>query len=305
MKLLSHLTYVDVVARTGSIRKAAERLNITSTALNRRILALEDELGTPIFERLAQGVRLNSAGELVIQHIRQSMADLSKVKSQIADLQGFRQGHIKIAGGSEVIGSFLPSQIASYRRRYPGVSFEILRRAPDRAMRALTNLEADLSLIFAPIPPTEYHILASVDLDVSLAMAQTHPLVGKEKISLVDCQAYTAVMPSDGTGLFDVLFHAQAVRGVKLDSLIMSDSVEFMAKYIGYENAITFLLPLDRPDGQHRSDNYVTRPFRASERMTGRLHLVQAKGRVLPVAAAKFAEDIIQYFNAYFASVTS
>ena len=47
MKHLSHLSYIDMVARAGSIRKAAEQLNITSTALNRRILALEDELGMP------------------------------------------------------------------------------------------------------------------------------------------------------------------------------------------------------------------------------------------------------------------
>ena len=43
MKLLTHLNYVNIVAKTGSIRKAAEQLNITSTALNRRILVLEEE----------------------------------------------------------------------------------------------------------------------------------------------------------------------------------------------------------------------------------------------------------------------
>ena len=62
MKHLLPLTYVDAVSKAGSIRKAAETRD-HSTALNRRILAMEEELGVPIFERLARGVRLTTAGE--------------------------------------------------------------------------------------------------------------------------------------------------------------------------------------------------------------------------------------------------
>src|SRR4051812_35299240 len=56
------LAYVDAVARCGSIRKAAEALNVASSALNRQILDLEADLGSPLFERLPRGVRVTSAG---------------------------------------------------------------------------------------------------------------------------------------------------------------------------------------------------------------------------------------------------
>src|SRR5258708_6843898 len=55
MNHLRFLRYVDEVARPGSIRQAAERLHVAPSAVNRRILDLEDELGTPIFERLPRG----------------------------------------------------------------------------------------------------------------------------------------------------------------------------------------------------------------------------------------------------------
>ena len=85
MRHLTHLNYIDVVAKEKSIRKAAdEKLSITSTALNRRIIALEEEIGTPLFERLPTGVRLNTAGELLIQHVRFQMNDLSRVFVTIA-----------------------------------------------------------------------------------------------------------------------------------------------------------------------------------------------------------------------------
>src|SRR4051812_49897246 len=56
------LSYVDAVARCGSIRKAADVLNVASSALNRQILDLESDLGSPLFERLPRGVRVTSAG---------------------------------------------------------------------------------------------------------------------------------------------------------------------------------------------------------------------------------------------------
>lgn len=301
MRMLSQLNYVDVVAKTGSIRKAAAKLNITSTALNRRIIALEEELGTPIFERLPQGVRLNTAGELLIQHIRQSMAELSKVTSQIADLSGVRRGHIKIAGGSEVIGSFLPKRIADYRQDYADVSFEILRRSPENALKALGDFDADLSLVFAPVPPSEFQILASVELEICLALRAGHPLANTNVITWEDCLDYPAIVPSEGSGLYNLLAAAQMRKGMPLRRAITSESFEFMMNYSHHEFAITFKLRFEDDDQiQNPSieeQGLITRSFADQDKLYGRLHLVQAKGRVLPVASAKFAETIIQYFN--------
>ena len=64
------LNYVDAVARYGSIRKAADALNIASSALNRQILDLEMDLGAPLFERLPRGVRVTSAGEAFLVYAR-------------------------------------------------------------------------------------------------------------------------------------------------------------------------------------------------------------------------------------------
>ena len=62
MRHLRLLQYVDEVARAGSIRRAAERLNVTASAVNRRIMDLEEELDAELFERRPRGVRLTAAG---------------------------------------------------------------------------------------------------------------------------------------------------------------------------------------------------------------------------------------------------
>ena len=297
MKLLDQLNYIDIVARTGSIRRAADKLNITSTALNRRILALEEELGSPLFERLPHGVRLNVAGELLIQHIRRTIADLNKISSQIADLSGVRRGHVTIAAHSEIIAGFLPRQVAQYRSQFKGVSFDILRRSPELALRALYEFEADLAFIFAPIPPQDVQLLASVDLDVFVGLHPSHPLAEKQQLSLLECQEYPAILPAEGSGLFDVLQSSQRQKGIHLNKIITSESFEFMAHYYRYEEAITLLVPVGTDSRLEDETRLTCRPLRASDKMTGRLHLVQTKGRVLPVAAAKFAEMVVHYLN--------
>ena len=70
MKHLRTLRYIAAVAKAGSIRKTAEQVNITASALNRKIQDFERELGTEIFDRLAGGVQPNAAGELVLRYIR-------------------------------------------------------------------------------------------------------------------------------------------------------------------------------------------------------------------------------------------
>ena len=91
------LRYLDEVARSGSIRRAATKLNVASTAINRQILALEEELGEPIFERLPRRLRLTATGEVLIEHVRETLKNYGNVTRRLEALKGVRQGQIAIA----------------------------------------------------------------------------------------------------------------------------------------------------------------------------------------------------------------
>ena len=65
--------------------------------MTRRLKALENDVGVEIFERLPRGVRLNTAGEILITQIRKQIIEMEKIKSQIADLSGQRRGDVKIS----------------------------------------------------------------------------------------------------------------------------------------------------------------------------------------------------------------
>ena len=118
MKHLKTLEYIRGVGRSGSIRRAAEQLNITPTALTRKIQDFEHELGTQVFERLPHGMRLNAAGELLVRHIQDQLSDFEQLRSQIADLSGVRRGHVTIACSQGFVDHVLPGEIEAYRREF-------------------------------------------------------------------------------------------------------------------------------------------------------------------------------------------
>jgi hypothetical protein len=116
------LTYVDAVARHGSIRKAADALNVASSALNRQILDLEADLGSALFERLPRGVRLTAAGEVFLAYSRQAISELKAVESQVEQLRGLVRGQVSVAAVESVAGELLPSAITQFQAAHPNDS---------------------------------------------------------------------------------------------------------------------------------------------------------------------------------------
>jgi len=74
----TRIHYFQLVARLGSIRQAALVLSVAPSSISRVIKQLEDELGTPLFERIRQRLKLTSAGELMLYHARVSTAELNR-----------------------------------------------------------------------------------------------------------------------------------------------------------------------------------------------------------------------------------
>ena len=181
MKHLRILRYVDEVARTGSIRKAADQLNVTASAVNRRIMDLEEELGAPLFERRPRGVRLTAAGEVFVSYLREQDGDVERMKSQIEDLKGMRRGTVRIACSQALALDFLPREIGEFRKRHPLVAFDVKVFDHERAMTALAAYEVDLVLVFRPPFLANFQPLMTLEQRLVAVMSSDHPLAAHRR----------------------------------------------------------------------------------------------------------------------------
>src|SRR3984893_13092801 len=172
------LIYVDAVARQGSIRKAADALNVASSALNRQILDLELDLGPALFERLPRGVRLTAAGEVFLAYARQAISELKAVESQVEQLRGLVRGQVGVAAVESVAGELLPAAITEFQTAHPNVRFNVRIGAPEDVVSTLRAEEPDLILTHYP-PPKKHVAIVSVAAQALCAlMATEHPLAG-------------------------------------------------------------------------------------------------------------------------------
>ena len=309
MRFMTNLKFIDTVSREGSIRKAADKLAITSTALNRRILQVEDEIGQPLFERLPSGVRLNTAGEIFVQHIRSQMADLARVQSQIADLTGIRRGHVRVASGADALRHFLPKAVADYRRDHPAVTFEMTRCHGDIAEASLLSLDTDIAMSFAPVRSAHFNVAAAVRQQIYCLVNEEHPLAKKEIIRLRDCVGYPTILPNALSGIRQLLDTALIKRNLELNMILESDSFEFMQNYLLHDEALSFQIPIGFARSVDRAvdsgtPGIVARPVDTADVPSGVIHIGYLKGRVLPVAAAKFLNDIIHQLQRRFPDET-
>ncbi len=286
MRHLQTLRLIQDVARAGSIRKAAEDLNITSSALNRRIQGFEAEFGAQIFERLPRGVRLNPAGELLMHHFRVQVSDLDRVRSQVADLAGARRGHVSIACSQAVNPIFLPERISRYRAEHPAVTFSVRVRDRAAAERELSTFSSDLALVFEPVYLADFEVIKAVPQPVCVVMASDHPLANRKNLRLRDCLDYPHVVPSEEYGVRHLLELATHGRSRRLAPILEADSFELMRQYVLHEGVVSFQIPIGLPVADPR---FAIRPLSPRDIRPGLLLLGQLRGRALPVASAKFA----------------
>ncbi|CAO4150584.1 DNA-binding transcriptional LysR family regulator [Methylorubrum thiocyanatum] len=294
MKHLRSLTAVAEVARSGSIRRAAERLNITPSALTRQIQDIEYELGTPIFERLAQGMRLNAAGELLARHIRDQAADLDRVRSQIADLSGVRRGHVALACSQAFVTRMIPEEVETYRAQFPQVAFTVQVRDHVQAVAALVSFEADLALILQPPPSAELHALYAGRQSLCALMRASHPLASEDgPIRLRDCIAHALALPDRSLAIRHHIEQALARRGIEMRATVESGSLEFLRNVVLREDVVSFQVPSGIPDDPRLRSRLID--ARDLEPMS--VVLAQLRGRLLPVAASKFADQLAARLN--------
>lgn len=291
MRHLKTFELIEAVTRAGSIRKAAEDANITASALNRRIKAFEDEFGSEIFERLPRGMRLNPAGELLMEHIRSQRYDMQRIQSQVSDLSGVRRGHVSIACSQALLPYFLPKQIAIYRREHPNVSFSVNVRDRVQAERDLATFSSDLALVFEPVHLVDFEVLHMLEQPVHAIVQRGSPLAGKSSLRLRDLQGQRLAMPTPAFGVRHLLDLGMRRKQMTLRPDVETESFELIRYYVTHENAVGFQIPIGLDSDQQ--NDIVHRPISKRDLDAGQLLLGQMKGRVLSVASARFAMQLM------------
>jgi len=296
MRHQTTLKFIDAIARAGSIRRAAVRMAITPSALNRRLLAVEEEMEAPLFERLATGVRLSAAGELFLAHARRQMADMERIRSQIEDMKGARRGHISIGFDRSLAMEGFAEAIGLYRAAHPDVTFSVERIARENVQRQLASYQIDLAGIIQPEAYPNMSTLAVAPLEIMAVVHPSHSLAEKGSVTFNDLLPHPLVLPPSGS-LRDLLDVAARRQDFQLRPILECE-LPFAQHILENSGAIGFCA-----NTATRTETgllgMVSVPLNRRDLAAPNLHLVQLRGRALSVASSRFADRLVQRFAQY------
>ncbi|MEM7289061.1 MAG: LysR substrate-binding domain-containing protein, partial [Pseudomonadota bacterium] len=217
--------------------------------------------------------------------------DLDRVKSQIADLSGQRRGSVAIACSPELTGGFLPQQVQAYQNQFPGVTFNINRRFRNDIEQALLEFQSDVAFVFEPMKLADFQTVHTLSQQLLCIMKPEHPLAGRESLRLYECAEFPLLLPSTSWGIRNLLDQSAIRLGLNLRSVVQSDAREFLRDYNRQYLQLSFEIAINA-DRTNENTELVAVPINTQDVPPGNIFVGHLRGRTLPVAAARFLEQV-------------
>jgi LysR family transcriptional regulator for metE and metH len=142
-----HLRLIAEVARAESVTRAADRLNVTQSAVSHQLRDLEDKLGTPIFVRSGRRMLMTPAGRLIVAAADDVLSVIGRVEAQVEQLARHAAGELRVCTHCYTGYSWLPSLVEGLRRRYPGFALQIVPEYTLDPIAALLDAKLDLAIM--------------------------------------------------------------------------------------------------------------------------------------------------------------
>lgn len=291
------LKYLEEVARRGSIRKASRTLNVASSAINRQILKLEQEIGAPLFQRLPSGMRLTPAGELVLRHVRTTLHDFGHMRSEIAALQGVTAGLVTIASLDSLLVDFLPRAVEAFHRAHPAVTYRIDARGPGEVAELVAAGHADLGLSFSLDGHADVTFAQEVATPLGVLMSPSHPLAGRPILTLADCTGYPLIFQEDTRPIQSLLDAELAAAKAAATPILTSNTQTLIKRMVRAGLGIAFYTTLAFMDEVAHGE-LVHVPLADRGLANLKLRLVVPKHRQPAAAAALMIEHLSEAMGA-------
>jgi acyl-CoA synthetase (NDP forming)/DNA-binding transcriptional LysR family regulator len=224
------LRYFFEVAKAGSFRKASAQVHVAASAINRHVKHLEEEMGSPLFERGRgrEGLRLTAAGEILLYRLKRAMTELGAAGSEIDALQGLRRGTVNFGANEGIWREVLPGVLTQFRSDHPGIQYHVVTAHSPRLVEMVLADEVDFALAFNPPPHESLTLAAKLNVGACVMVRRNHPLASRRALRLRDCAQYELVMPDESLALRGTLDKMFAQAGLAPQVALTTNSYEVM-----------------------------------------------------------------------------
>lgn len=224
-----HLRTIQAIHETGGLARAAEKMNITQSALSHQVKGLEDQAGVELFVRRSKPLKLSPAGQRLLKLAQQVLPQVQALQDEFAGLREGSTGRMHIAIECHACFEWLFPVLENFRRTWPDVDVDIRPGLAFDALPALLREEVDLVVSSDPEDLPGVRFVELFDYEAVFVAASAHPLSQKDHVEAADFRGETLITyPVDKTRLdifSQLLIPAKvepaAIRQVELTAVIL------------------------------------------------------------------------------------
>src|SRR6266699_3761409 len=184
--VLEKLRLFLVVLEEGSLRRAAERLHISQSAITRRLQLLEHDLGGRVLERTSAGVRPTNGGHALAEKAKTLLADYDSTMAEVRRLVRGESERLRIGYVASAVQAYLGPALAVLRRAYPRLKVKMLDQTPGEMIIALRRGEIDLALTGhgADVLSRDFYTRKLASVPSLVALPINHRLAPQKQVSI-------------------------------------------------------------------------------------------------------------------------
>lgn len=212
--------YVLKIAELRNMTKAANELYVAQPSLSHYIAKIEEELGTPLFNRNTNPISLTLAGEKYVETAQMILALNDRMRQEVSDIASQKKGMVRLAISHARAAFFLPYVLPEFKKKYPGVDVRTVEVRSDLVEEYVAKGKCDLGIL--PFPISGAYILEKdIICEEELVLVAGHPLNegkvenGRPYVNLEDCGEYPYILLKKGHGIrtaVDILFMEHGIR---------------------------------------------------------------------------------------------
>jgi DNA-binding transcriptional LysR family regulator len=286
---LHHLRYFYEIARTGSMKRAAERLGVSQPALSKQTSALEESLGFPLFHRSPKGMEMTPDGERIFAHSERMFGHLRDLEEDIESLRTGSSGRLAVATVNSIGVHILPDYLHRFRAAHPDVRLRLVTCRSAQVIDALREHRVDVGLV-AGWPEAEGVIAHKfVSNPLRIVVGPSHPvapLAGRRQLDADVLEGHPLVTFDEDAPTRRIATAALRALGLEPQVVAESPDIEVLKRLVaiglGFAVLPAHCIGRELADGELRALDI------AGFALTRDLYVVRRVRGGLPASAEQF-----------------
>jgi len=233
------------VAETGNVTRAADVLHLVQPAVSRQLRLLEEDIGTPLFERERHGMVLTEAGQALVGYARRAMLELDRARVEISGTAaGAVSGLVTLGLLPSTIDMLSSPLVSAIAKAYPGIRIRLAMGYAGTLLRWLESGEVDAALLYGAERSAAIQTVPLIEEPLWVIGPSDAKLRGDKPVPLAWLSGKTLVLPSAPHGIRTLVEHACSVSKVTLQISAETNALSVQRALVLGGHGLTILPPI-------------------------------------------------------------